>query len=57
MLTEQECREIENHILRLDPERKRIFVDVDEEDGSWGIKIAGGAYLHPRTFLDLAKEL
>lgn len=56
LLTTEEQNEIIAHINRLDPEHERIKMD---EGGA--IRITVGEFFvgwyHPRTFLDLAREI
>lgn len=53
-LTPEEVQEMQDHIQRLDPERKRLFMDSDED----GMLISfPRGIMHPRTFLEIAREI
>ena len=54
-LSEKEVGEIYAHILRLDPERKRIWINSDED--GWLIVLAGKGVMHPKSFLEMAREI
>ncbi len=55
-MTEEQCREVEKEILRLDPERVRLFLDEN-----WVVHIVNNGrfmgWIHPLSFLDLSKEI
>ena len=57
-LTAAEQNEIGRYINLVDPEHKRIFVDVDDH-GRWMIVIHNGDFhagIHPRSFLDIIRD-
>jgi len=53
-LTAAEQNEIGRYVNLVDPEHKRIFVDVGED--GWTIMVDGLGVIHPRTFLDIIRE-
>jgi hypothetical protein len=54
-LTAAEQNEIGRYINLVDPEHKRIFVDVSED--GWCIVMSNGSVIHPRTFLDIIRDV